>query len=74
MEKGRSKFFMQLSSTRFDSLLHGLPLAGAGEPGVSFRIWPLRSLQPGWNVSAPGSHNQWCHDNVGHCRQLQIVV
>ena len=72
MEKGRSKFFIQLFSTRFDSLVHSLPLAGADEPSVSFRIWPLRSLQPGWNVSAPGSHNQWLHDNVGYCRQLQI--
>ena len=55
----RSKqVFMRLFSTQFGLLIYGLPLTGASEPGISVQLFPLRSLQPGPYVSAPGSHNQ----------------
>ena len=49
---------MRLESTQVDLLVHGFSLAGADGQNVSFWLWPLESLQPGQNASAPGLHSQ----------------
>jgi len=55
---------MQLFSTQFGLPVYSLLLTGANVPRASFQPLPLESLQPGQNVSAPGSYIQWHRDSA----------